>query len=190
MKYILSYTAGFVLVLCIVPTVVLGAPVKQVNPLFPYKTYVSKSVSLAPLSSSTAVYTLTFEVRATGEDVYVPAVATRLLGTSSDEAGAFYEVADGDQMRALGGISGAFLYSTAPRESGYYRIPKHTVAVFTLVVAYRHTDTATDAYHIHMRGFHYTLRSPQNTQIAEREGFVEFRSPEVFLATSAVNSRR
>jgi hypothetical protein len=164
--------------------------VRQTHTVFPYKTLVNAQSRSVLHSSSTAVYTITYTITATNEDVYVPSDVVRLEGAAEKTAGVHYEILDGDNVLMRNGISGALLYSRAKREDAYYIVPQHTSEQFTLVVVYKHTGTERDVYHIHMRGFDFSLRSSHHMHILEREGFLEFRSPEIFLQSDIEPSSR
>ncbi|MFM2374818.1 MAG: hypothetical protein RLZZ234_813 [Candidatus Parcubacteria bacterium] len=159
------------------PTSASAAPVAQQNPLFPVKA-TGKATALQSMSA-VGLFTYTFTLTATGEDVFVPTSATR--SEKDMRAGVLYDITESDANARAGGASGAFLYSKASSTKGMYFIPKGQTREFTLVAAHNNRGGEHDHYRMRLTGIRYALREATNVLTTETNGFSKYKTREVEL---------
>jgi hypothetical protein len=159
-----------------------GLPVKEKNPIFPTKAFIRQEHS--KISDTTALYTITFTITATGERVFVPAHVGRIphQGTST-KPGALYAISRSDTGILENGIAGGFLYSKARRVGNFFEVPRGKSVPFTAVVAYDNRGRESDEYRMNLTGIQYALRDTENTVVKESHGFSDFKTREVSLST-------
>lgn len=158
-----------------------AAPVEQKNPIFPTKTFV-EATERSVLNNTVGVYTIEFTLKATNEDVYVPAGASAWVKNAEQrQIGVVYGVYESDKDAPARGVMGAFLASDADRTGGYYRIPKNTTEDFTLVVAYNNKGVENDEFHTRINSIRYALRETDRAITVESNGLEQFKSREISL---------
>jgi hypothetical protein len=135
MKHMIIIALALVLVL---PQGAQAAPVAQKNPLFPVKARGEATSIAAPGNPSIGLFTYTFTLTATGEDVFLPTTATRNVKDMT--AGVYYDILESDAGARAPGASGAFVYSTASSSNGMYFVPKGETRTFNLVAAHNNKN--------------------------------------------------
>lgn len=179
MKYV--FPVIIVLLLALIAPSAGAAPVKQSNPIFPVKAFV-ESTERAVFNNAIALYTVEFNLTATGEDVFVPAGASAGVKIGDERSvGVVYGVYESDNDAPARGVMGAFLASDAEKTNGYYRIEKNETETFTLVVAYNNRGVENDEYHARINAIRYALRATDRTITSESNGLEQFTSKEVSL---------
>jgi hypothetical protein len=176
MKHMIIIALALVLVL---PQGAHAAPVAQKNPLFPVKARGVATATLAPGNPAVGLFTYTFTLTATGEDVFLPITATRNVKDQS--SGVYYDIYESDAGARAPGASGAFVYSTASSSKGMYLVPKGETREFTLVAAHNNKNVEQDHYHMRLTGLRYALRETTNVLTTETNGFAKYKTREVEL---------
>jgi hypothetical protein len=176
MRYIII--PALLLALC-APMAAEAAPVPQKNPVFPIKARGEAKAVVVSKMPSVGLYTYTFSLTATGEDVYLPKGASRNAKDMS--AGVLYDIFESDEGARAAGASGAFVHSNASTSGNTYVVPKGKTETFTLVAAHNNRGIETDNYHMRIVGLRYAVKAPTNALILESNGFAGYKTKEVEL---------
>ena len=97
--------------------------------------------------TKSALYTITYTLRAFGGDMYIPLNVGR-DGTPQDQGGTGYAILDSDLHTHTKGLSAGMLLSTSTIVNNMYKIPDGERRTFTLVVLYDNTGSQRDDYRI------------------------------------------
>lgn len=97
--------------------------------------------------AKSALYIITYTLRAFGGDMYIPSNVGR-DGSAQDKGGTGYMILDSDSAKYNNGASAGLLLSTSTLANGYYKIPDGERRTFTLAVLYDNTGGHRDDYRL------------------------------------------
>jgi|GEM_PF-652958 len=106
--------------------------------------YFTQAQTQLQLTSSTALYSITYSFGLPNQDLYLPIIAERNLMHDASEAKLGYTIRNDREDVITTGDTASFIYSTAEIKDGMYYVPKGSKASFTLVTLFR-TQTGTPA---------------------------------------------
>lgn len=114
------------------------------------------------------IFTLEFDVKAIGSDIYIPDSAARGQG---QKVGAYFAIVDGGGNSVSGGDVSSQLTATADKTGGYYQIREGSIETFTLVVMFDPTET--DMYRMQLLsiGFNDVSATPDTIHQLESGEF-------------------
>ena len=132
-----------------------------------------------------ALYTVTYTLRAFGNDMYVPAVTAREFNTAATGThGAGYTLIDGDMHHSASGKTyGALLSTSTLNAEGMYKIPEGQSRTFTLAVLFDNTGGRYDDYQLALWHILFSASQTPGTLESDTVSAQKYRTPRVVVGS-------
>lgn len=144
--------------------------------------FVASDVYELSSTSTRALYSITYQLRAFGGDMYIPlGAARRIGGEPAGWGGAEYTILNGDfEIENKGTTVGAVL-STSTIENGMYKIPNGETRRFTLFALFDNRGNEGDHYRMSLDRTRFYPRSATTTPESDDVSARDYRTDETFL---------
>lgn len=145
--------------------------------------FTSEKTGTRGQTDQTGTFTLTFDVTAFGNDIFVPVGAGRQVSTSTiGSVGAEYSIVNGNGERyALGAANQAMTIKNAKQEGSFFRINEGTTATVTLNITLNNEGATKDFYRTMLEAFRYRTGSTTGTEFTLTTGFSDFETEYVSI---------
>lgn len=139
-------------------------------------TFTSADADTRGDARTSAQYTITFNVKAFGGDLYIPTGASRQTGTTTVGTGGLeYRIVNGDhETYALGSASQTFTVKNAKTEGSFYRITEGTTATITFKISLENTGGDEGFYKADLEAIRYRSGSTNGTEHTLETGLNDF----------------
>lgn len=129
------------------------------------------------------LFTLSFDVTAFGDDVYIPASAGRQVSTTTvGSVGAEYTVINGSwEIYVLGDAADSLTVKGVNASNGFFKINEGTTKRVTLMVSLKNSGAVSDFYHVELEALRFRIGSPTGDEYTVTSGFSDFETSVVSI---------